>query len=128
MSRRLKRLIEEEERTISRIAELQEYLKTIREQRKQEEDLEIIKSIRSMKLGARDLFDLLNGIQDGSVTMEMCQSMLEAHKDEDPSETNNDQMPDAEEISREAEAGENQMRVENNRPESEDKEDDRHHD
>ena len=122
MSRRLKRLIEEEERTISRIAELQEYLKTIREQRKQEEDLEIIKSIRSMKLGARDLFDLLNGIQDGSVTMEMCQSMLEAHKDEDPSETNNDQ------ISREAEAGGNQMRVENNRPESEDKEDDRHHD
>ena len=121
-------MIEEEERTISRIAELQEYLKTIREQRKQEEDLEIIKSIRSMKLGARDLFDLVNGIQDGSVTMEMCQSMLESHKDEDPSETNNDQMPDTEEISREAEAEGNQMRVENNRPESEDKEDDRHHD
>ena len=127
-SRRLKRLIEEEEKTISRIAELQDYLKSIREQRKQEEDLEIIKSIRSMKLGARDLFDLLNGIQDGSVTMEMCQSILDAENVNDPSGRNEDYMPDSVESGYDVEVESNHMRVGNCRPESEDNEDDRHHD
>lgn len=121
-------MIEEEERTISRIAELQDYLKSIREQRKQEEDLEIIKSIRSMKLGARDLFDLLNGIQDGSVTMEMCQSILDAKEGNDSSDKNDDYMSDSIERGYDAEAERNQMRVGNYRPESEDNEDDRHHD
>ena len=70
MSKRLKRLIEDEERTIAKIEELQEHLKEIRIARKQEEDLEIVRSIRSMKLGARELFSLLSGIQDGSVSIE----------------------------------------------------------
>lgn len=70
MSRRLKRLIEEEERTTAKIEELQEHLKEIRIARKQEEDQEIVRSIRTMKLGARELLSLLNGIQDGSVSIE----------------------------------------------------------
>ena len=70
MSKRLKRLIEEEERITVKIEELQEHLKEIRIARKQEEDQEIVRSIRTMKLGARELFSLLSGIQDGSVSIE----------------------------------------------------------
>ena len=82
-SRKLKRLIEEEEKTIARIAELQEYLKKIRETRKNEEDQEIIKSIRSMKLGARDLFDLLTAIQSGNLSEEVREQLLSASDEEE---------------------------------------------
>lgn len=84
--RKLKRLIEEEEKTIARIAELQDFLKEIREARKKEEDLEIIKSIRSMKLGARDLFDLLTAIQDGNLSDELREQLLS-----DPEESEGDE-------------------------------------
>ena len=70
VNRRLKRLIEEEERTASKIEELQEHLKELRLARKQEEDIEIVRSIRTMKLGARDLFSLLSGIHDGRISIE----------------------------------------------------------
>ena len=82
-SRRLKKLIEEEEKTIARIAELQDLLKEIREARKKEEDLEIIRSIRSMKLGARDLFDLLTAISEGNLSEELREQLL-ADQEEDP--------------------------------------------
>ena len=83
MSRRLKKLIEEEEKTMARISELQDFLKEIREARKKEEDLEIVRSIRSMKLGARDLFDLLTAIQDGNLSGELREQLLtEAESDE----------------------------------------------
>lgn len=71
MGKRLKRLIEEEERTVAKLDELQTHLKEIRIARKQEEDMEIVRSIRTMKLGARELFDLLSGIQSGSISIEM---------------------------------------------------------
>ena len=67
---------------MARIAELQDFLKEIREARKKEEDLEIIKSIRSMKLGARDLLDLLTAIQDGNLRDELREQLLS-----DPEET-----------------------------------------
>lgn len=82
-SRRLKHLIREEEKTAAKIAELQEYLSEIREARKKEEDAEILKSIRSLKLGARDLFDLLTGIRDGNVSMEVRRQLLEDAGEED---------------------------------------------
>ena len=86
MSRKLKRLIEEEEKTMARIGELQEYLKKVREARKNEEDLEIIKSIRSMKLGARDLFDLLTAISEGYLSEELREQLLS-----DPEEAEGDE-------------------------------------
>ena len=70
MSKRLKRLIEDEERTIAKIEELQEHQKEIRIARKQEEDQEIVRSIRTMKLGARELLALISVIQYGSVSIE----------------------------------------------------------
>ena len=82
MSRRLKRLIEEEERTTAKIEELQEHLKEIKIARKQEEDQEIVRSIRTMKLGARALFSLLSGIQDGSVSIEALPVVEDEETDE----------------------------------------------
>lgn len=82
-SKKLKKLILEEERTVEKIAELQAFLKEIREARKREEDAEILKSIRGLKLGARDLFDLLSGIQDGTVSMEVRDLLLENTEDTD---------------------------------------------
>lgn len=85
-SRRLKKLIEEEEKTIARIAELQDLLKEIREARKKEEDLEIIRSIRSMKLGARDLFDLLTAISEGNLSEELREQLLADQEEDEDSE------------------------------------------
>lgn len=79
MNKKLKRLIDEEERTAARIEELQSRLKEIRIARKLEEDQEIVRSIRTMKLGARELLSLLTGIQDGSVSIE---SVLTADSEE----------------------------------------------
>ena len=70
MNRKLKRYLDEEERTVAKIAELQEHLKEVRMAKKQEEDTEIIRSIRGMKLDGRTLFSVLNGIQDGGVDLQ----------------------------------------------------------
>ena len=80
--RKLKRLIESEERIEARIAQLQEELKSIRESKRKEEELEMVRSIRSLKLGGRDLFDLLEGIRDGSVSLEP-QQILDAYRQEE---------------------------------------------
>ena len=92
-SRRLKKLIEEEEKTIARIAELQDLLKEIREARKKEEDLEIIRSIRSMKLGARDLFDLLTAISEGNLSEELREQLLADQEEGDPEEAGETILP-----------------------------------
>ena len=70
MNKKLKRLIEDEESTMAKIEELQAHLKEVRMARKQEEDQEIVRSVRARKLGARALLDLLEGIQEGRVVIE----------------------------------------------------------
>ena len=67
MNKRIKRYLDEIEKTEKKISELQQYLKGVQSALKQEENNEMIKSIRSMKLDSHQLFDLLNGIQDGSI-------------------------------------------------------------
>lgn len=67
MNKRIKRYLDEIEKTEKKIADLQQYLKGVQSALKQEENNEMIKSIRSMKLDSHQLFDLLNGIQDGSI-------------------------------------------------------------
>ena len=69
MSKRQRRLIEEEEKALKKISELQEYVKELRDARKKEEDVEILRTLRSLKLGAWDLYNLLTGIQEGTVDM-----------------------------------------------------------
>lgn len=69
MNKKLKRYLDEEEKTEGRIAELQDYLKSIRAARKQEEDLEMVRSIRSLKLGGHELMELLSSIADSTITL-----------------------------------------------------------
>ena len=68
MNKRIKRYLDEIEKTEKKISELQQYLKGVQSALKQEENNEMIKSIRSMKLDSHQLFDLLNGIQNGSIS------------------------------------------------------------
>ena len=92
-SRRLKKLIREEEKTEAKIAELQEYLAEIRASKKLEEDAEILKSFHSMDRDSWDLYNLTTGIQKGNISMEMIRQMVleaaekaSAQQDEDPGE------------------------------------------
>ena len=71
LNKRIKRYLAEIEKTEKKIAELQLYLKGVQTALKQEENNEMIKSIRGMKLSSKELFDLLNGIQDGSVRFQV---------------------------------------------------------
>ena len=67
MNVKLKRVNEEIEKIEARISEWQEQLKALKQQRKQLEDQEIIKSIRSMQMSGTDMLTLLDGIQNGNI-------------------------------------------------------------
>lgn len=67
LNKRIKRYLNEIEKTEKKIVELQQYLKGVRAALKEEENNEMIKSIRGMKLNSQELFELLNRIQDGSI-------------------------------------------------------------
>ena len=68
MNMKLKKLLDDIQKTEDKIAELQEHLKRQNTLRQQMEDIEIVKSFRSMKLDSRSLLD---GIQKGTVTIQM---------------------------------------------------------
>lgn len=67
MNVKLKRVIEEIEKIENKVSEWQDQLKHLRQQRKQLEDQEIIKSIRSMQMSGADMLTLLDGIQNGNI-------------------------------------------------------------
>ena len=71
MNMKLKKILDDIQKTVYKIAELQEHLKRQNTLKQQMEDMEIIKSFRSMKLGSRELLVLLDGIQKGTVTIQM---------------------------------------------------------
>ena len=68
---KLKKILDDIQKTEDKIAELQEHLKRQNTLRQQMEDIEIVKSFRSMKLDSRSLLVLLDGIQKGTVTIQM---------------------------------------------------------
>ena len=70
MNRRIKKYLDEIDKTERKITELQAYLKGIRSALKQEEDNEIIKSIRSKKYSSQELLKILTGIQDGTIGLD----------------------------------------------------------
>lgn len=70
MNKKLMRYLDEADRTEAKIAELQEHLKGVRAAQKAEEDIEIVKSIRSMKLDGRELLVMLTGLQDGTMKIQ----------------------------------------------------------
>ena len=68
MNRKIKKYLDEIEKTEKKIADLEMYLKGVRSALKEEENNEMIKSIRVRNEKGQDLFDLLNGIQDGTIS------------------------------------------------------------
>ena len=70
MNMRLKKVLDDIQKTEDKILELQEYVKKLKIQKKQMEDAEIIKAIRSMKMDSREMLTVLDGIQNGTVTMQ----------------------------------------------------------
>ena len=70
MNKRLNRVLDEIQKTENKIAEWQAHLRELNEQKKQMEDAEIIKSIRSMKLQGRELLELLTGLQEGTMSFQ----------------------------------------------------------
>ncbi len=70
MNMRLKKVLDDIQKTEDKILELQEYVKELKIQKKQMEDAEIIKAIRSMKMDSREMLTFLDGIQNGTVTMQ----------------------------------------------------------
>lgn len=69
MNTRLGRVLDEIQRTEEKVAVWQEHLKELHIRREQLENAEIIKSIRSMKLDSRQMLSLLEGIQNGTVSL-----------------------------------------------------------
>ena len=67
---RLKKVLDDIQKTEDKILELQEYVKKLKIQKNQMEDAEIIKAIRSMKMDSREMLTFLDGIQNGTVTMQ----------------------------------------------------------
>ena len=70
MSKKLKKFLNDAEKTESKIAELEEYLRNVRMAQKKEEDKEIVRAIRSTKLGGRALLALLENIEAVNVTFQ----------------------------------------------------------
>ena len=70
MNMRLKKVLDDIQKTEDKILELQEYVKKLKIQKKQMEDAEIIKAFRSMKMDSREMLTFLDGIQNGTVTMQ----------------------------------------------------------
>lgn len=70
MNRKLQRYLTEIEKTEQKISDLQQHLKDLRLGQKQEEDLEMVRVIRGMKLESKDLLHVLNGLQDGTMSIQ----------------------------------------------------------
>ena len=70
-NKKIKKYLDEIEKTEKKIADLQQYLKSLYTALKQEENNEMIKSNRGMKLDSKELFEFLNGIQEGTVKFEV---------------------------------------------------------
>ena len=68
MNMKLKKVLDDIQKTEEKIAELQKHLNDLKQQM---EDIEIIKSFRSLKLDSRELLVLLDGIQKGTATIRL---------------------------------------------------------
>ena len=69
MNEKLHRILNEIQKTEEKIAAWQEHLGELNVQKEMLEDAEIIKSVRSMQLGSRELLAVLEGVQNGTVIL-----------------------------------------------------------
>lgn len=107
MNTKLCRVLDEIKRTEEKIAAWQGHLEELNIRKKQLEDAEIIKSIRSMKLGSREMLAFLESIQNGAVGVGQEQSDQTMHQDGNmQNETENTSEPEKEPAEREDEENE----------------------
>ena len=66
MNKKIKKYLGEIAKTEKKIADLQQYLRGVQAALKQEEDNEMIRCIRGMKMENGQLYNLLDGIQSGT--------------------------------------------------------------
>jgi len=66
-NKKIEKYQSEIKKTREKIADLQQHLKSLLVMLKREEDLEMVKSLRSRGIDGDSLYDLLNGIQDGTI-------------------------------------------------------------
>ena len=66
MNKKLRRVLDEIQKTEKKIAAWQEHLGELNVQREMLEDAEILKSVHSMRLGSWELLSVLEGIQQGT--------------------------------------------------------------
>ena len=71
MNKKIKKYLDEIVKTEKKIADLQQYLRGVQAALKQEEDNEMIRCIRGMKMDNNQLYDLLDGIQSGKVKFQV---------------------------------------------------------
>lgn len=83
MKTKLNRILDEIKRTEEKIGAWQEHLKELNIRKKQLEDAEIIKSIRSIKLDSREMLLFLENIQNGTVAIRQDQPGRAAGQDGD---------------------------------------------
>lgn len=69
MNAKLNRVLDEIARTEEKIAVWREHLEELNIRKKQLEDAEIIKSVRAMKLGSREMLAFLEKIQSGTLSV-----------------------------------------------------------
>ncbi len=70
MNQKLVKVLDQIQKAEKRIAEWQEQLECLEQRKKQLEDEEILKGIRSMDLESRELLALLDGIQKGTASIQ----------------------------------------------------------
>lgn len=107
MNKKLHRVLDEIQKTEEKIATWKEHLEELNIQKEMLEDAEIIKSIRSMRLGSRELLSVLEGVQNGTfILSEKQQTMSDSDNTEsmeakNSAEITEDQTRMAEELSAE---------------------------
>ncbi len=67
INRKLKRILDDIQTAEEKIAMWQEHLRDLNIQKEQMENKEIIKTIRSLKLGSREMLGVLDDIQKGMI-------------------------------------------------------------
>lgn len=77
MNKKLHRVLDEIQKTEEKIAAWQEHLGELNVQKEMLEDAEIIKSVRSLRLGSRELLSVLEGVQNGTVILSEKPEMVE---------------------------------------------------
>ena len=90
VNKKIRRYMEEIEKTEKKISDLQQYLKGIKSALKEEENNEMIRAIRGMKLEGEELLRFLDGLRGGTVRFEVGKEKEGQESNTEREDKNND--------------------------------------